>query len=394
MINDINQSLKTILKNKLRSFIALFGIALCMALFTIMISIFNVSKDEFYKSLVKMGKNFIKINILNQDTRYYLGFDDITSLKNSNLYIDSVSPEICLKGFIASDFDKKEAYIIGGTEDYIDFMSMDIICGRFFSKVDRVNKENVILIDNVTSMALFGTENSIGREVQIGFKTPKKYRVIGVLKYPSNIWKKNKDIASFCIIPVDSYIENFKSQSLFEYLYISIKEDEDIYKISNSIIDFLKIRNNISKDVYKAEMFLRYEHELNYINTLFLTLIKFMSCACIMFTGINVFNSMFYIIESIRREMFLRKVNGENKLEVFTHLILVCIIFSFIGGLIGSLIGCLSLYIINLIFNVNLYIDILYMIYFILISILLGAIFGAVPCIYACNISTGETFNL
>lgn len=394
MIDDIKVSFKIILTNKFRSFITLFGIIVCISIFTIMISIFNISKQEFYKSMLKMGKNFIKINILNQDSRYYLGFEDILALKNSNLYVDSVSPEICSKGLIYNEFDRKGTYIIGGTEDYIDFMSMDLIHGRFFSKVDRVNKERVIVIDNVTSMSLFGTENSIGREVYILGGTSRKYTIIGVMRYPSNIWKKNKDITSFCIIPIDSYIENFKFTPLFDYLYISINGEEDAYKVSNSIIDFLKIRNNISKDVYKVEMFLRSENEMNYISGIFITLIKSMSYMCFILSGINVLNAMLYIVETRREEIFLRRLSGGNKLDIFIHFMVESIIFSLIGGVFGLILGCIFIYIINLIFNINLYMEFLWGFYVILISVLLGVLFGIIPSIRASTIPVLNSVNL
>ena len=63
----------------------------------------------------------------------------------------SISPEAYFKGTISNEFDNLTSYVIGGTEDYKDFMMMEMLNGRFFSRYECANKENVVIIDNVMS---------------------------------------------------------------------------------------------------------------------------------------------------------------------------------------------------------------------------------------------------
>ncbi len=380
MLEYLKLNLKIIFKSKFRFLTTIFGIMISIILFVITLSILNLERDKFYKSISKMGKNSFKINILSDEMRGVLSFEDIKALKDSNLYIKSISPELYFKGLIKSNYDEIASYVIGGSEDYKDFMGMDIIYGRFFTKDECALKENVIIIDNVTSMSLFGTENSLGREVLIkGGKVHRKYKVIGVMRYPSNIWKENKNIISFSVIPIDNYINNFGSNKSFEYLYVSINENENTNLISSSIVDFLKVKNGERKHSYKAEHFLKLDSEVTNINNGFILIFKLMIYVFFILSGINVIITMGFNIKDRQDEILLRRLSGSTKEEIFFKFLMEGVIICFISGVLGSLVSFIMVFLINHMFNVNLNFTFLHVLKFSFLSLILGIIYSVIP---------------
>ena len=136
VINNINLSLKIIFKNMFKNFIALFGIIMGISLFVILFCVLKYDKNIFLHNYQKIGSNFIKVHTLNfnKDKKYYLNFDDIRSLKYSDLSIESISPEVYFKGIISNKFTNLGCYIIGGTEDYRDFKFMYKIIYWYYTK--------------------------------------------------------------------------------------------------------------------------------------------------------------------------------------------------------------------------------------------------------------------
>lgn len=383
IIHKIYLSLKIIFKDMFKNLIPLVALMLGFSLFVIMFFILGGSKNNFLHNCEKSGSGFIKIHTLNfdKDSRYSLRFDDIKSLKYSGLPIKSISPEVYFKGIITNKFTNLGCHVIGGSEDYRDFMIMDMMFGRFFSTYECLNKENVVVIDNFTSMKLFGVENSIGREVYIGSKDNiYKYKIVGVMKYPSNIWKQTLNASSFCIIPVDNFINHFNISSFFDYLYVSIKKNEDVGIISNSIINFLKVKNNMSKDIYQVENFIKHESHLKSMSNIFSKMIGFIIVIFIFLNSLNMMNFMLY---KIHNRVFKK---GLSKTNIFFQVVFESIMLAlFLGG--GSiLIGIIFSYFICLFMNINPGVNIFNIFILFVICIFMGFISGIIPALKACKI--------
>ena len=399
IIDDINLSIKIILRNKFRTFIAIIGIVTGVSLLIVTFSLLKIGEMKILSNIDKIGKNIIKINMINSENsdkylKYYFNFEDIKSLKNSSLSINSISPEAYFKGTISNEFDNLTSYVIGGTEDYKDFMMMEMLNGRFFSRYECANKENVVIIDNVMSNNLFGTEDSINREVYIGnSKKLCKYKVIGVIKHPSNIWEMNDSVVSFSIIPISTYVKDFNKYPFFDYLYISLNNKKDMNIIGDSIINFLKIKNNITKDIYKVENFLRSEDKINEINNLIIKIIRIIGYIFIVISGINITNVMLFSVNNRVNEIGLRKISGANKYDIFIQFITESSILSLVGGIIGVFLGSMVTFFLGRIINENLNINFINLFRFLIISLITGVIFGLFPAIKACNINLADIFN-
>lgn len=392
MINDIKLSLKISLKNILKNTLSLVGIIILISLVIMIFSIIRVSENKFEYVSEKMGSNFIKINTLNpnKDRRYYLNFDDIYSLKQSNLSIKSISPEIYFKGMVTNGLSTLPCYIIGGSEDYKDFMVMDMMYGRFFSNYECVNKENVIVIDNFTSLNLFGSENSLGREVYLGdSKNLDKYKIVGVINNPSNIWRKNINVTSFCIIPINNLIYKFNHNSLFEYVYVSLN-GEDIYNAPYSIINFLKVKNNVSKDIYQIENFMKQEVYINNMGNAFMKIVEFIIGILILISGISLMNFSNLLINNRVKEIRIKKIFGANNYQIFSEFIVEYFILYILIGIISGGIGISLTYILGIVTRVSILFNFWQIFLFLLIMGLSGLIFTFIPIIKACKINMIE----
>ena len=392
MINDIKLSLKISLKNILKNTLSLVGIIILISLVIMIFSIIRVSENKFEYVSEKMGSNFIKINTLNpnKDRRYYLNFDDIYSLKQSNLSIKSISPEIYFKGMVTNGLSTLPCYVIGGSEDYKDFMVMDMMYGRFFSNYECVNKENVIVIDNFTSLNLFGSENSLGREVYLGdSKNLDKYKIVGIINNPSNIWRKNINVTSFCIIPINNLIYEFNHNSLFEYVYVSLN-GEDIYNAPYSIINFLKVKNNVSKDIYQIENFMKQEVYINNMGNAFMKIVEIIIGVLILISGISLMNFSNLSISNRVKEIRIKKIFGANNYQIFSEFIVEYFILYILIGIISGGIGILLTYVLGIVTRVSILFNFWQIFVFLLIMGLSGLIFTFIPIIKVCKIKMIE----
>ena len=62
IIDDINLSIKIILRNKFRTFIAIIGIVTGVSLLIVTFSLLKIGEMKILSNIDKIGKNIIKIN--------------------------------------------------------------------------------------------------------------------------------------------------------------------------------------------------------------------------------------------------------------------------------------------------------------------------------------------
>ncbi|EIA22148.1 ABC transporter permease protein, partial [Candidatus Arthromitus sp. SFB-1] len=179
----------------------------------------------------------------------------------------------------------------------------------------------------------------------------------------------------------------------FDYLYISLNNKKDMNIIGDSIINFLKIKNNITKDIYKVENFLRSEDKINEINNLIIKIIRIIGYIFIVISGINITNVMLFSVNNRVNEIGLRKISGANKYDIFIQFITESSILSLVGGIIGVFLGSMVTFFLGRIINENLNINFINLFRFLIISLITGVIFGLFPAIKACNINLADIFN-
>lgn len=384
-IDNIKLSFKIIFRNKFRSLFMICGIVGVSFILSLYFAFERNIESKFLNNFRKMGGDFVKVRTCNygRNFKYFFNFDDINSLKNSSLGIKNISPEVFLKGKIDNKLLSLSSYIICGNEDYFEFMPMDLINGRFFNKHECVNKEKVVLIDVFTSLKLFGTENSIGKYVDLEEgKSISKFRIIGILSYPSRVFKEVNSVPSFCIIPINTYAYSLGGNKNFEYIYVSPKINEDVYYLSREILKFLKIKKGIFKDEYEVESFINQENRFRCLENIFYKNFKLTFVLIFILCGLNITCSMFYNINNRISEIYLRNALGANKINIFLQFLFESLMLSFLGGLIGILL----FEILNFVLNLNYSFSFLNFIFSLFLVSFVGILFGIFPALKAINL--------
>lgn len=384
-IDNLKLSFKIIFRNKFRSLFMIFGIVGVSFVLSLYFAFGKNIEIKFSNNVRKMGCDFVKVKTSNYFSgfKYFFNFDDINSLKNSSLGIKSISPEIFLKGKIDNKLSSLNSYIICGNEDYFEFMTMDLISGRFFNKHECVNKEKVVLIDVFTSLKLFGTENSIGKYVDLeDGKSISKFRIIGILSYPSRVFKEINSVPSFCIIPINTYAYSLGGNKNFEYMYVSPQKNENIYSLSREILKFLKIKKGALKDEYEIESFINQENRFRGLENIFYENFKFTFILMVFLCGLNIMCVMLYNVNNRIFEICLRRSLGGSRIHVFGEFIFESFILSFLGGLIGIFVFVIF----NFMFSLNYSFGFLNFIFSLLCISLIGILFGIFPALKASNI--------
>jgi putative ABC transport system permease protein len=179
---------ETISKNKLRTTLAGFTVALGIIIFVVLYGLGNGLENTFQKFFKNDQLNTISINP-GRTSKPYAGFesnrriefdnDDLSEISEKfSFFIEGISPRIGLTGRnISYKLNSNNYSVIGVSPSFQNSEMTIMMNGRYFNEADIINKERYVVIGRLVKDDLFGNEDAIGKYINGGGRT---WKVIGV----------------------------------------------------------------------------------------------------------------------------------------------------------------------------------------------------------------------
>ena len=179
----------SIKKNKLRTFLSGFTVALGILIFVVLFGFGNGLDNTFDKFFTDDALNTMWVNA-GRTTKPYMGYKanrriefdnkDLEDITNRfAFYIDGITPRISESGNIGYKL-KSNNYSVRGVGPFHQKNEMTIMMrGRYINGLDVENKERNVVIGRLVKQDLFGDEDALGKFVSGGGRS---WKVIGVFQ--------------------------------------------------------------------------------------------------------------------------------------------------------------------------------------------------------------------
>ncbi|MEO9891326.1 ABC transporter permease [Aurantibacter sp.] len=389
---------ETIQKNKLRTFLSGFTVALGILIFVSLVGLTNGLQNTFNEFFSNNSNNMLYLFPGRTSVPYkgyksgrQIEFDvsDIKDIeKNFSLMTEYITPRIDRGGVVKykSEFNN---YNIRGVSESFQFAANTLIMkGRYLNKEDIRQKTKFAVIGRLVEQDLFGSENAIGAYIDIAGSV---FKVVGVFQdeggddeerqiyipYTTRqLIEKNTDKVDILIIgfkPEIGYVgamafESSLNKFLRDKKYISPADQNGIY-----------IRN--VADQFKQNQ--QFASVLAYIA-------GFIAFGTILAGIIGISNIMVFVVKERTKELGIRKALGATPRAVISSILLESVFITTISGVIGMVIGIAILSSLGEklkdFFITDPYINIGLAFFATFILILFGAIAGYIPAKRASKI--------
>ena len=342
---------ETIKKNKLRTFLSGFTVALGILIFVVLFGFGNGLKNTFEKFFKDDALNTIWLNP-SRTSKPYMGYeanrriefdnDDMLDIqKRFDFYIEGMTPRVSFSSDVGYKLESNN-YSIRGVGPSHQKNEMTIIMkGRYINGLDVDNKERNIVIGRLVEQDLFKGENSIGKFISGGGRS---WKIVGVFQDDGGDREERIIYAPYTTVQsirkntdkVDQIIISYKPEIGYAGA-VAFEKQLKKYMKQKKFIDPTDPRGifirSASSDMQENDQF---ASVLQYI-------ISFVGIGTLLAGIIGISNIMVFVVKERTKELGSRKAIGATPKSIVGMILHEAIFITTISGYVGLLTGVVFL---------------------------------------------------
>ena len=342
---------ETINKNKLRTFLSGFTVALGILIFVVLFGFGNGLRNTFEKFFKDDALNTIWLNP-SRTSKPYMGYeanrriefdnDDMEDIqKRFDFYIEGMTPRISFSGNVGYKLESNN-YSIRGVGPSHQKNEMTIIMrGRYINGLDVENKERNVVIGRLVEQDLFKGEDGVGKFISGGGRS---WKVVGVFQDDGGDREERIIYAPYTTVQsirkstdkVDQIIISYKPEIGFAGA-VAFEKQLKKYMKQKKFIDPKDPRGifirSASSDLKENDQF---ASVLQYI-------ISFVGIGTLLAGIIGISNIMVFVVKERTKELGVRKALGATPISIVAMILNESIFITTLSGIFGLLTGIFML---------------------------------------------------
>ena len=388
----------TIRKNKLRTFLSGFTVALGIFIFIILFGFGNGLKNQFQEFFLDDATNTITL-FAGKTSMPYKGFksnrriefdnSDLADIKeNFPFFLEYITPRISRSASVKykNEFDNYSTRGVGPGHQFAEKTIM--MKGRYINEKDIENKTKYAVIGRLVAQDLFNQGDALGQFIEIGNSV---FKVIGIFQDDGGDREER-----YIYIPYTTRQLLEKSNDKVDQIVLAFKPQlghSGSLVFERKLREFLKKKKSIApKD--PNGIFFRNRADILKQNQQFANVLQlivtFVGLGTLIAGIIGISNIMVFVVKERTKELGIRKALGATPKSVIQMILQESVFITTISGYVGLFIGIFVLKSIGAslqdYFIKDPYIDTTTALFATIILILFGGIAGYIPAKRAARI--------
>jgi putative ABC transport system permease protein len=338
---------KSILKNKMRTFLTMLGIIIGVGSVIMMVAIGGGAKSQIEDRIQNLGTNMIVITPgapttagVNQGQQSFnsLTLQDVDMLRKQTYLLSRISPVVMTRTQAIGGEGNWRTFILGVDTDYPLIRDWTTEYGIFFDEADVRSLRKVAALGKTVADALFPGQDPVGQQIQLR-NVP--FRIVGVLARKGQTAEGN-DQDDMILAPYTTVQSRLSGWRRIGQILASTFTPDDIPNAQEEIRAILRdshqLGSNLPEDftIRNQQDLAEAAQETTEVMTLLLSAI---ACISLLVGGIGIMNIMLVSVTERTREIGLRLALGARGSDVMKQFLVESVVMSVAGGLIGVLVG-------------------------------------------------------
>jgi putative ABC transport system permease protein len=363
---NLRMALSTLLANKLRSFLTVFGVVIGVITVMLIASIISGIDVSVKKEVESFGTRSIFISKFSpgihvgrrsreERMRKELTYDDAIALSNlpavelSVPFLDITNNFFGQKLLVSGGGKTSAGVALQGTLPEFERAGTQVVSeGRFFTQSEEETKQEVCVIGSKVADDFFKFGSPVGQPIKIGSD---EFKVVGTLqKREQFLISGGSDDQNNVIYLPFSVAKKLKPNEDDIYI-LAVGRAGQMDEAKDQVRDLLRVRRQVpfaAPDNFGMETSESILDNFRSITAGLAIAMVVISSVGLMVGGIGVMNIMLVSVTERTREIGVRKAIGAKRSDIMWQFLIEAATLTGIGGIVGLSIGWLSTFLLRL----------------------------------------------
>jgi putative ABC transport system permease protein len=350
MYRAIGLALRTLARNRLRTFFMMLGVVVGIASLTALSSVGESTKQETMRQWKRMVGTFDTV-VVRPGSAQTRGMPSVTTAPPTLKFEDAQAiardvPEVRRVGELQNAFDVDVKYrdktastgIFGASIDWMDMHNDEVAQGSAIGEDDVRGLGRVAVIGLDVKAALFADEDPVGKTLRIG-DVP--FQVKGVLA-TRGAGPGGGSLDNMVLIPVTTSSRRLFNRDFLTMLTVQLKDAGQADNAVTHITALLRERHHIVPPATDDFTISNTQASMARVMKVGSTLSKVLTGVAALATligGVVIMSLMLIAVSERRKEIGVRRSVGASREDIMIQFLLEALTISAAGGLIGIAIG-------------------------------------------------------
>jgi putative ABC transport system permease protein len=350
LLSDVASSL---LRNKLRSFLTMAGIAWGVASIVLIVAMGDGFKQGQRNSTKQLGENIVllfpgrtekQVGGQRAGRRIRFTYDDIADIRTECYLVSRVIGELQNGAKVASAYNSGSFTVNGVEPMYSKIRTIPIAQGRFLIDPDETDAARVAVLGDNVRKQLFGARNTaIGTNI---FLNGLPFRIVGLMPAKNQNNSYNGLDGDKIYLPYATMVRDLPPKD--DNFHPGIVND--IIYVPSSLTDWKAARRQVLRVLGRNHQFEADDKGAVYIwdtvenaelvDQIFISMTAFLGAIAVItltLGGVGVLNIMLVSVTERTREIGLRKAIGATRRRIMADFLAEGVILAVLSGLVGFL---------------------------------------------------------
>jgi putative ABC transport system permease protein len=350
LFRTIALALRTLSRNRLRSFLMMLGVTVGIASLTALASIGEATTQETMRRFKRMLGTF-DVVIVNPGGPSTRGMPSLTSsppvLKQGDA--DAIVREVSLVRQVATiqfatDVDVKyrdrtaSPSIIGVSPNYYEVRDEEIAVGSPISEEDNASMARVAVIGEDLRRTLFGEEDPMGKQIRVA-DVP--FQVKGVM-VPRGVGPGGASMDNNLTIPVTTASRRLFNRDYFTGMMAQLEDPAQADRAIADITALLRERHGIvppAEDDFTVTSPAAQVAQITEVGSTLSKVLTGVAAIATLIGGTVIMSLMLIAVSERRKEIGVRRAVGASRGDIMVQFLVEAAVVALAGGLLGVLIG-------------------------------------------------------
>jgi putative ABC transport system permease protein len=340
-------ALRSLARNKLRSFLTMLGIIIGVGSVIAMLSVGQGAKSMVEASIASLGTNVINVfggggpGAVRTDAATSSRFteDDVEAIRKESPAIRYITPLARSGAQLKYGGQNWRTSVYGAYPEYLDIRNWAVTSGAPFSQSDERSAAKVALIGQSVAQNLFGPGvDPVGQTIRVK-NLP--FKVVGVLEAKGQ-GSFGQDQDDILIAPFSTVLKKVQGSQYAQTLIASAASEEAIPDATRQIDQVLRRRFRVAEadsPTYQIRTQTEIAQAAGSMSQTMTVLLSSIAGISLLVGGIGIMNIMLVSVTERTREIGIRMAVGARGRDILLQFLVEALAISICGGLFGVGLG-------------------------------------------------------